>query len=254
MDEQPRTLQLKLFDESDEDHSGSAKRLAVFVDLENVGRMSADRCQWLVNTLGRRGRVVVRKAVTAQTVRSDALNAALVKTCFEIVHASRNRRAGKNAADIRLTIEAMKVALQQPRVDCFAIAAGDSDYRPLLDELDGLGREVIVVGDPKCVSRALLQSCHEFLEFDSDRPLAPRTGRPFTERDFALLQQCIDAAVNVRVFHPAHVRAMLSQHDAAFHRTYCGSSCFHRFLRAAAQAGVIKLARLETGALAIWRA
>ena len=52
----------------------------------------------------------------------------------------------KNAADMRLCIDAMEVMYTRPEIRSFVIFAGDRDYIPLIQHLKKLAKNVISVG------------------------------------------------------------------------------------------------------------
>lgn len=52
----------------------------------------------------------------------------------------------KNAADMRLCIDAMEVLYTRPEIQTFVIFAGDRDYIPLIQHLKKLAKNVVAVG------------------------------------------------------------------------------------------------------------
>ena len=62
----------------------------------------------------------------------------------------------KNAADLHLCVEAMKIAYQYPAINCFILASGDGGFVPLVRELKSMGNRVVVfVRDKETLSRNL---------------------------------------------------------------------------------------------------
>ena len=62
----------------------------------------------------------------------------------------------KNAADLHLCVEAMKIAYQYPAIDCFILASGDGGFVPLVRELKSMGNRVVVfVRDEETLSHNL---------------------------------------------------------------------------------------------------
>lgn len=70
-------------------------------------------------------------------------------------------RLGKNATDRRLQRGAVKL-LKANAADIFVIASGDSDFRPLCEEIKGRGQTVVGIGNKGQTSPHLRESCHEF--------------------------------------------------------------------------------------------
>lgn len=76
----------------------------------------------------------------------------LVGAGFDVVDCPTMAR-GKNAADIRLVIDALDLLGAEARYDEFAIASGDSDFAPLLQRIRAQDRRSVVIA-PGQVSRA----------------------------------------------------------------------------------------------------
>jgi hypothetical protein len=72
----------------------------------------------------------------------------------------------KNAADIKLAVDAMELAYERGFVSTFVIASGDSDFTPLVAALRALNRRVIGIGVRGSTSSLLPPACDEFLFYD----------------------------------------------------------------------------------------
>jgi hypothetical protein len=72
----------------------------------------------------------------------------------------------KNAADIKLAVDAMELAYERAFVSTFVIASGDSDFTPLVAALRALNRRVIGIGVKGSTSALLPPACDEFLFYD----------------------------------------------------------------------------------------
>jgi hypothetical protein len=91
----------------------------------------------------------------------------------------------KNAADIKLAVDAMELAYERGFVSTFVIASGDSDFTPLVAALRALNRRVIGIGVKGSTSALLPPSCDEFLFYDrlpgvsepAQRPLKGGNGK-----------------------------------------------------------------------------
>jgi hypothetical protein len=85
----------------------------------------------------------------------------------------------KNAADIKLAVDAMELAYERGFVSTFVIASGDSDFTPLVAALRALNRRVIGIGVKGSTSGLLPPACDEFLFYDRlpGVPEPVRTGR-----------------------------------------------------------------------------
>ena len=88
------------------------------------------------------------------------------------------QRAGtvrKNAADIKLAVDALELAFQRDFVTTFVVGSGDSDFTPLVLKLRELNKRVIGVGVEGSTSELLPGACDEFLFYQ--RLLGPGTAR-----------------------------------------------------------------------------
>jgi hypothetical protein len=72
----------------------------------------------------------------------------------------------KNAADIKLAVDAMELAYERGFVSTFVIASGDSDFTPLVAALRALNRRVIGIGVKGSTSALLPPAVDEFLFYD----------------------------------------------------------------------------------------
>ena len=73
----------------------------------------------------------------------------------------------KNAADIKMAIDAVELALDRTYISTFVICTGDSDLSPLVHKLREFDRQVIGVGVKGSTSKLLPPACDEFLFYDN---------------------------------------------------------------------------------------
>lgn len=149
----------------------SEERLALFLDYENVAIGARDNgyrfdIATLMDALAERGRVLVRRAYADWNLfREDRRS--LVDGNVELIEIpQRSDEARKNAADIKLAVDAMELALAHPYVSTFVVVSGDSDFTPLVTKLRTLNRKVIGVGLKGSTSRMLPPACDEFIFYD----------------------------------------------------------------------------------------
>jgi hypothetical protein len=72
----------------------------------------------------------------------------------------------KNAADIKMAVDAIELAFSRSFVTTFAIGTGDSDFTPLVHKLRELDKRVIGIGVQSSTSALLPPACDEFLFYD----------------------------------------------------------------------------------------
>jgi hypothetical protein len=72
----------------------------------------------------------------------------------------------KNAADIKMAVDALELAFEREYISTFVLCTGDSDFTPLVDKLRELNKRVIGVGVEGSTSALLPPACDEFLYYD----------------------------------------------------------------------------------------
>ena len=146
-------------------------RIALFVDFENLAIGARERGGQLdmgvvVDALAERGRVVVRRAYADWNLFSD-YRQNLVSQRIEMIEVpQRTGVVRKNAADIKLAVDALELALQRDFLTTFVVASGDSDFTPLVLKLRELNKRVIGVGVEGSTSELLPGACDEFLFYE----------------------------------------------------------------------------------------
>ena len=91
----------------------------------------------------------------------------------------------KNAADIKMAVDAIELAYERGFITTFAIGTGDSDFTPLVHKLRELDKRVIGIGVQSSTSALLPPACDEFLFYDrlpGVEPAAPRRSPPAAGR------------------------------------------------------------------------
>ena len=80
----------------------------------------------------------------------------------DLIQVKRFGAQQKNAADIRMAVDAMETVMVHPEVDVFVLVAGDGDYSPLVQKLREFGKTVVGVGTEASASRRLVAVCTEY--------------------------------------------------------------------------------------------
>jgi uncharacterized LabA/DUF88 family protein len=149
------------------------ERLAVFLDYENLalgarehlGGMQFD-FQPIADALAVRGRVVTRRAY-ADWSYFDEDRRALTRHQVELIEMPQRMGASrKNAADIKMVVDAIEMAFERDYISTFVMCTGDSDFSPLVHKLRELNKRVIGVGVENSTSRLLPSACDEFIFYD----------------------------------------------------------------------------------------
>jgi hypothetical protein len=149
------------------------ERIALFLDYENLAIGARDGLGVspfdfgpVADALAERGRVVVRRAY-ADWSYFDADRRLLARAQVELIEIPQ-RIGGlrKNAADIKMVVDAIQLAYERGFITTFAIGTGDSDFTPLVHKLRELDKRVIGIGVQSSTSALLPPACDEFLFYD----------------------------------------------------------------------------------------
>jgi uncharacterized LabA/DUF88 family protein len=149
------------------------ERIALFLDYENLAISARDHLGGMsfelrpvADALAERGRVVVRRAY-ADWSYFDEDRRMLTRSHVELIDIPQRMGASrKNAADIKMVVDALEVAFERSYISTFVLCTGDSDFTPLVHKLRELNKRVIGVGVEKSTSALLPPACDEFLYYD----------------------------------------------------------------------------------------
>jgi uncharacterized LabA/DUF88 family protein len=166
------------------------ERIALFLDYENLALGARDHLggmafdlRPIADALAERGRVVVRRAY-ADWSYFDEDRRMLTRSHVELIDIpQRMGTSRKNAADIKMAVDALELAFERDYISTFVFGTGDSDFTPLVHKLRGLNKRVIGVGVENSTSALLPPACDEFLYYDRLEgveipPARSRRGRP----------------------------------------------------------------------------
>ncbi len=150
------------------------ERIALFLDYENLAIGARDNLDGfefdlkpIADALAERGRVVVRRAYADWSYFSDDRQR-LTHHHVELIEIPQRMGPGrKNAADIKMAVDALEMAFERDYITTFVVGTGDSDFTPLVHKLRELNRRVIGVGIKGSTSALLPPACDEFLFYDS---------------------------------------------------------------------------------------
>ncbi len=160
------------------------ERIALFIDYENLAIGARDRglqfdLKPVADALAERGRVVVRKAYADWSSFPED-SRMLVRHNVELIEIPQRMGAvRKNAADIKMAVDAVELAFERGYLTTFVIGTGDSDFTPLVHKLRSLDKQVIGVGVKDSTSALLPPACDEFLFYERLKGVeAPTKARP----------------------------------------------------------------------------
>ena len=149
------------------------ERIALFLDYENlaIGAREALGGQAfdfrpIADALAERGRVVVRRAY-ADWSSFEEDRRMLTRHQVELIEIpQRMGSVRKNAADIKMAVDAVELSFERDYITTFVLGTGDSDFTPLVHKLRELNRRVIGIGVEASTSGLLPPACDEFLFYE----------------------------------------------------------------------------------------
>jgi uncharacterized protein (TIGR00288 family) len=149
------------------------ERIALFLDYENLAIGAEEQLhldhldfQPIADALAERGRVVVRRAY-ADWTRFDTDRRDLTRHHVELIEIpQRMGSTRKNAADIKMAVDAIELCFEREYITTYVLGTGDSDFTPLVHKLRELNRRVIGIGVEVSTSALLPPACDEFLFYE----------------------------------------------------------------------------------------
>lgn len=136
------------------------KKIALFIDCENISHKHINS---IIEELATHGEVNIRKAYGDwKNPTLNGWNEKLFDYSLEPIHQPPYTTT-KNATDIKMTVDIMKVMCQNTNIDFVALATSDSDFTPLVTEIKSQGIQVIGFGEDKTCN-VLQKACSEFIE------------------------------------------------------------------------------------------
>jgi uncharacterized protein (TIGR00288 family) len=153
--------------------SNDEERIALFLDYENLALGAQEQLHLkefnfrpVADALAERGRVVVRRAY-ADWSRFDEDRRMLTRHHVELIEIpQRMGSVRKNAADIKMAVDAVELCFERDYITTFVLGTGDSDFTPLVHKLRELNRRVIGIGVEASTSALLPPACDEFLFYE----------------------------------------------------------------------------------------
>lgn len=151
----------------------SSGAVAVFLDFENLvlgaggnalgtNAIPSSALRWLCRGFGNAS---VRRAYADwRDTRFGQYEQALAESGIDLVQLGRfSPGSHKNAADIRLAVDAMETLIAHADIGVFVLVTGDSDFTPLVQKLREFGKHVIGIGTNEATTSVRLVSvCSEY--------------------------------------------------------------------------------------------
>jgi uncharacterized protein (TIGR00288 family) len=159
------------------------ERIALFLDYENLAIGAREAVggnldfRPIADALAERGRVVVRRAY-ADWTHFDSDRRELARHHVELIEIPQRMGAvRKNAADIKMAVDAVELSFERDYITTFVLGTGDSDFTPLVHKLRELNKRVIGLGVEASTSALLPPACDEFLFYERLEGVEPKRRR-----------------------------------------------------------------------------
>lgn len=144
-------------------------QIAVFIDYENValsfrGRYKDD-VDWTraLEPAIDLGRIAMRRSYADWgAFRSGQRE--MLGLGIDLVHVPSKR--GKNAADIRIVIDAMEMMISSDHITHVFLVSGDGDFTELVHRLRANGKVVVGMGISGASAEYLINACDQFIFYD----------------------------------------------------------------------------------------
>jgi uncharacterized LabA/DUF88 family protein len=151
----------------------------------------------------------------------------------DLIQVARVGIQNKNAADIRMAVDAMETLIVHPEVSVFVLVSGDGDYSPLVQRLREFGKWVVGVGTEANASRKLVSVCSEYKYWGTLVAEVEPDARPTAAFDISEAEQLL-----VRAFEESSSETMTAGGlkskmlalDPAFDEHNYGARSFRAFL------------------------
>lgn len=164
--------------------NNDSAQVAVFIDYDNIEISVTDtlgkdaEVEWdkVLETASRIGRTVLRRAY-ADWSEQRSVQRDLLGLGIDLVHVSSKR--GKNAADIRIVIDALEMIYNpNSHITHVLLVSGDGDFTELVHRLREHGKVVIGIGISGTSAEYLVNACDEFIFYDKLLAPPPAPAKP----------------------------------------------------------------------------
>lgn len=218
--------------------SPNGSQVALFIDFENVA-ISAEEAfgrlnlTIIIEAANQYGRCITRRAYGDWT-RFGKYSQDLLQHSAEAIQLFHyGGMNDKNAADIQMVADILEMLFVHPDVDVYVLATGDSDFSAVARKLRSYGKKVIGIGLRGATSEVLVNTCDQFLIYDTIVEPKTRTQSYSLEQARQLL---LDSMIELNRQYPdreilaASLKYLMLQKDPTFSEPKLGFSQFKDFL------------------------
>jgi uncharacterized protein (TIGR00288 family) len=231
--------------------------LAVFIDFQNIAytdkkdpkqvaahtKQVKSEMRSAINYLKSRGRLIVKKAYADWAGQFATYRQQMLEDSIELTEVP-SQYSGKNSADIKLSVDALEIALSKNYIDTFVVISGDSDFAPLISMLREHNKYVIVIGRKGNLSALLKGYCDELKNFSD--VMEEEEEEIADENDIRYAYKLLKEAANYfnergKKVNTGGIKNHLVQLDSSFSQTKYGFKMWNDFLRQAEKDKIIKM-------------
>ncbi|MFD9889739.1 NYN domain-containing protein [Amycolatopsis sp. NPDC059027] len=173
---------------------GDTEQIAVFIDFENLAIGAANSLPDQTNPVPYAALELVCRDYGNASIRRAYADWAkqqfgkyqndLAMNGVDLIQIQRFGIQQKNAADIRMAVDAMETLITHPDIGTYLLVAGDGDYSPLVQRLREFGKHVVGVGTEASASPRLVSVCSEYKYWGTLVAAADPTIRPNVKAAF----------------------------------------------------------------------
>jgi hypothetical protein len=218
-------------------------QVAVFVDFENLALGAAKELPGQANAAPYEALTRLCRGYGTASVRrayADWANPLfgshqedLAMNGVDLIQVSRVGIQNKNAADIRMAVDAMETLIVHPEVSVYVLVSGDGDYSPLVQRLREFGKWVVGVGTEANASRKLVSVCSEYKYWGTLVAEVEPAARPVAAFDISAAEALLIRAFEESGFETMTAGGLKSKMlalDPAFDEHNYGFKNFRAFL------------------------
>lgn len=219
--------------------SSSDAQVAILIDFENIQKSVQEYCpreynvEWgrILEEAALIGRPVIRRAYADWKIYGTQQRE-MLGMGIELVHVTG--RSQKNAADIRIAIDALELVYRSPQITHFLLISGDSDFTALVHKLHEHGKVVIGLGVRQSAADYLIKVCDRFIFYGSlldPEPTLTAAGESFEVSEARqMLRRILRSAEAQEWPRASWLKNMLLSLDPAFNERNYGYDSFSQFL------------------------
>jgi uncharacterized protein (TIGR00288 family) len=173
---------------------GNVDQVAVFIDFENLAIGAANSLPDQANPVPYAALELVCRDYGNASIRRAYADWAkpqfgkyqndLAMNGVDLIQIQRFGIQQKNAADIRMAVDAMETLITHPDIGTYLLVAGDGDYSPLVQRLREFGKHVVGVGTEASASPRLVSVCSEYKYWGTLVAAVEPSAKPTVEKTF----------------------------------------------------------------------